>query len=188
MRESYQGITLYPFSIKNSVNQSLELHSRWYALQLCQAWRHAIPLRQTLAFAHQLLCYCRLHLELKPSGAVHVLPDPTSHGSSSCSSSSTHPQRRQPEASYPGLDGFQPQWLLLAESNDWRKRVQVAQRFVHAARVVIYRNRAQARLRRLRALAGGLGRRSSQSPLIGCEGGLLASNKALMLALRVPLR
>lgn len=57
---------------------------------------------------------------------------------------------------YAGLASFQPQWLLLSESNDWRKRVQVAQRFVHAARVIIYRNRAQARLRQLRALGGEL--------------------------------
>jgi len=71
-----------------------------------------------------------------------VLPDPACTATSSSSSS------------YLGLDSFQPQWLLLSESNDWRKRVQVAQRFVHAARVVIYRNRAQARLRKLRVLAG----------------------------------
>lgn len=57
-------------------------------------------------------------------------------------------------AGYAGLENFQPQWLLLSESNDWRKRVQVAQRFVQAARVIIYRNRAQARLRQLRALGG----------------------------------
>lgn len=56
--------------------------------------------------------------------------------------------------SSPGLESFQPQWLLLSESNDWRKRVQVAQRFVQAVRVVMYRNRAQARLKKLRALAG----------------------------------
>lgn len=73
-----------------------------------------------------------------------MLPDPACTATSSSSSS------------YLGLDSFQPQWLLLSESNDWRKRVQVAQRFVHAARVVIYRNRAQARLRKLRVLAARL--------------------------------
>lgn len=93
-----------------------------------------------------LLVACRLQLELKSSGAVRVLPDPV--GSTQPSASGTS------ASSYPGLDAFQPQWLLLSEGNDWRKRVQVAQRFVHAARVVIVRNRAQARLRKLRALAG----------------------------------
>lgn len=57
-------------------------------------------------------------------------------------------------SSYTGLEGFRPQWLLLSEGNAWRKRVQVVQRFVHAARVVMYRNRANARLRKLKALAG----------------------------------
>jgi hypothetical protein len=112
---------------------------------------------------------CRLHLELKPAGAVHVLPDPVAAGT--CDSSSTQHQLAvsttsgdsssqgphagsRPATGCPGLDGFQPQWLLLSESNDWRKRVQVAQRFVQAARVVIYRNRAQARIKKLRGLAG----------------------------------
>jgi hypothetical protein len=57
-------------------------------------------------------------------------------------------------SSYPDLEGFTPRWLLLADSNDLRKRVQVLQRFVNAVRVVICRNRAQARLRKLRVLAG----------------------------------
>jgi hypothetical protein len=55
---------------------------------------------------------------------------------------------------YPGLEGWQPHWVLL-EANTWRKRVGVLQRFVAAARVVILRNRAERRLTRLRALAGG---------------------------------
>lgn len=96
-----------------------------------------------------LLGACRLQLELKSSGAVRVLPDPGSTvGSTQSPASGTS------ASSYPGLDAFQPQWLLLSEGNDWRKRVQVAQRFVHAARVVIVRNRAQACLTKLRALAG----------------------------------
>jgi hypothetical protein len=69
--------------------------------------------------------------------------------------------------SYPGLEDFQPQWLLLSEGNDWHKRVQVAQRFVHAARVVIVRNRAQARVRKLRALAGKVHVRCSATGWLG---------------------
>jgi hypothetical protein len=97
---------------------------------------------------------------------VHVLPDPVDAGTSD--SSSTQHQTAGSSSSSglcpsvgssaatgcPGLEKFQPQWLLLSESNDWRKRVQVAQRFVQAARVVIYRNRAQARIKKLRGLAG----------------------------------
>lgn len=80
---------------------------------------------------------------------MHVLSDPAS-----TASSGQEPAACASSACYKGLESFRPQWLLLSESNDWRKRVQVAQRFVHAARVVIYRNRAQARLKKLRALAG----------------------------------
>jgi hypothetical protein len=92
---------------------------------------------------------CRLQFELKSSGAVHVLSDLQATASSSQQSGSG-----SSATNYPGLDSFQPQWLLLSESNDWRKRVQVAQRFVQAVRVVICRNRAQTRLRKLRSLAG----------------------------------
>lgn len=104
-----------------------------------------------------------MQLDLQQSGALHVLDQqqlsvsgvdqpvagqvPEADAYSSSSSSSMH--------SYPGLAGFRPRWLLL-ESNEWRKRVQVAQRFVHAVRVVIYRNRAQARLQKLKLLSGGL--------------------------------
>lgn len=63
---------------------------------------------------------------------------------------------------YPGLQDFKPQWLLL-ESNEWRKRVQVTQRFVDAVRVVIYRNRAKKRLQKLKILGGGVMNPASQA-------------------------
>lgn len=75
----------------------------------------------------------RLHTVKVAQGAMHVL------GSDS----------------YAGLDGFQPQWLL-AESTDCRKRIQAAQRFVHAARVVLLRVRATKRLQQLKRLTAGL--------------------------------
>jgi hypothetical protein len=105
---------------------------------LTQCWPHGLPNNY------------RLQLELRSSGAVHVLPDLQATTASSSQQSGSGSSA----ASYPGLDSFQPQWLLLSDSNDWRKRVQVAQRFVQAVRVVICRNRAQARLRKLRSLAG----------------------------------
>lgn len=112
---------------------------------------------------------CRLELEVQKSGALHVLnqqhppnnssssrqADPDSkqqlvgHGNGVSSSSSSVQQE------YLGLQDFQPQWLLL-ESNEWRKRVQVTQRFVDAVRVVIFRNRARKRLQKLKLLAGEL--------------------------------
>jgi hypothetical protein len=106
---------------------------------------------------------CRLELELEEVGALHVLQQQQQQQQQhSCSGSSQqHPQSQAEaptstssnEQSYPGLEGFQPQWLLL-EGNEWRKRVQVTQRFVNAVRVVVYRNRAQARLQKLKMLAG----------------------------------
>jgi hypothetical protein len=100
---------------------------------------------------------CRLELELDEAGALHVLQEQqqqhspidgiTQHSQAAGPSSSSKQQ------SYAGLEGFQPQWLLL-EGNEWRKRVQVTQRFVNAVRVVMYRNRAQARLQKLKLLAG----------------------------------
>lgn len=87
----------------------------------------------------------RLELSMQAAGALNVLPDAAAAATSSSSNSG-----------YPGLEGFSPQWQLLSNSSDWRKRVHVAQRFVQAARVVIHRNRAQARLKKLKALAAKL--------------------------------
>eukprot|EP00877_Chromochloris_zofingiensis_P012287 jgi/Chrzof1/7311/Cz02g18220.t1 len=87
----------------------------------------------------------RLSAELQEGGAQHTLSD---------SSATTSGQ--QQHHTYAGLDGFQPNWILL-DSNDWRKRVQVMQRFVNAVRVVIYRLRAQHRILRLKAIAARLG-------------------------------
>jgi hypothetical protein len=106
-------------------------------------------------------CWCRLELELDEAGALHVLQEQQQQQQqqpSPINSTSPHPQAAGPSSSstqqsYVGLEGFQPQWLLL-EGNEWRKRVQVTQRFVNAVRVVMYRNRAQARLQKLKLLAG----------------------------------
>lgn len=96
------------------------------------------------------LLVCRLQLELSAAGATHVLQDQGCQSSTQGLDTSS----AVVSTSYQGLETFQPQWLLLSESNAWRKRVLVMQRFVHAVRVIIFRNRAQARLRKLRALAG----------------------------------
>jgi hypothetical protein len=82
-------------------------------------------------------------------GANHMLHHTATASSSTNRASLGHPEQRD----YPGLEGYHPQWLLL-EGNEWRKRVAVAQRFINAVRVVVYRNRAQARLRKLKAMAG----------------------------------
>uniref|UniRef100_A0A383WQ08 HYDIN/VesB/CFA65-like Ig-like domain-containing protein n=1 Tax=Tetradesmus obliquus TaxID=3088 RepID=A0A383WQ08_TETOB len=101
----------------------------------------------------------RLELELGEAGALHVLLEPQQQHNS-VDSIDQHAQSAGPtssnsssiQQSYAGLEGFQPQWLLL-EGNEWRKRVQVTQRFVNAVRVVMYRNRAHARLQKLKLLA-----------------------------------
>lgn len=114
------------------------------------------------------LLYCiRLEFEMSATGALHIIQPPPQqqqqqpptsnngcclpadllHSATSGSSTSNSHQN------YPGLEGFTPQWLLL-ESNEWRKRVQVTQRFVNAVRVMMYRNRAQTRLQKLKAIAG----------------------------------
>jgi hypothetical protein len=102
----------------------------------------------------------RLELELDEAGALHVLQEPQQQQHSAIDGVNQRSQAAVPSSSssskqqsYAGLEGFQPQWLLL-EGNEWRKRVQVTQRFVNAVRVVMYRNRAQARLQKLKLLAG----------------------------------
>lgn len=55
---------------------------------------------------------------------------------------------------YGGLEGWSPQWMTL-ESDTWRKRMQVLRRFVNAARTVVYRLRADKRLKALRSIMGG---------------------------------
>lgn len=105
---------------------------------------------------------CRLELELGEAGALHVLLEPQQQHNSvdgidqhaqSAGPTTTSSNSSSIQQSYAGLEGFQPQWLLL-EGNEWRKRVQVTQRFVNAVRVVMYRNRAHARLQKLKLLAG----------------------------------
>ncbi|KAF6259574.1 hypothetical protein COO60DRAFT_995334 [Scenedesmus sp. NREL 46B-D3] len=105
----------------------------------------------------------RLELELAEAGATHVLQEQQQQQQQQqqqhSSIDSIHTDLQAPvsdssssQQSYAGLEGFRPQWLLL-EGNEWRKRVQVTQRFVNAVRVVVYRNRAQARLQKLKTLA-----------------------------------
>jgi hypothetical protein len=103
---------------------------------------------------------CRLELELVEAGALHVLQEQQQQQQQHAQvdrinqpSQAAAPSSSSKQQSYAGLEGFQPQWLLL-EGNEWRKRVQVTQRFVNAVRVVMYRNRAQARLQKLKLLAG----------------------------------
>ncbi len=104
----------------------------------------------------------RLQAEVEESGAVHVVAavaastscpplNPRASGSADgeCSTSSS---AAAADGGCSGLEGFTPQWVLL-ESNSWRKRVQVLQRFVNAARIVIYRLRADRRLGQLKAVA-----------------------------------
>eukprot|EP00775_Hariotina_reticulata_P002309 gene2309-2617_t len=93
----------------------------------------------------------RLQASMQVAGANHMLQqvDAASSGRSMERLSHAGPP------AYPGLEDFKPQWLLL-EGNEWRKRVQVAQRFINAVRVVIYRNRPQARLRKLKAMSARL--------------------------------
>ncbi|GBF91117.1 hypothetical protein Rsub_04786 [Raphidocelis subcapitata] len=114
----------------------------------------------------------RLEARLAATGATHVVAGAAA-GVAVAGNSSTREgeQQQQPvnterqpasaaASNYSGLEGFTPQWVLL-ESNQWRKRVQVLQRFVSAARVVVYRRRAQKRLERLKGIAariaGGAG-------------------------------
>jgi hypothetical protein len=119
---------------------------------------------RNLQGCHVLTCFalaaCRLELELCEAGGLHVLHEQQQQQHSSIDSIDQHAQPAGPnnsssstQQSYAGLEGFQPQWLLL-EGNEWCKRVQVTQRFVDAVRVVVYRNRAQARLQKLKLLAG----------------------------------
>lgn len=71
--------------------------------------------------------------------------------------SATHVTSTSGRDEYDGLQDFQAKWLVM-ESNDWQKRVQVLNRFVNAARVLVYRYRADKRLSNLHdlvKLAGG---------------------------------
>lgn len=89
---------------------------------------------------------------------------------------------------YAGLEqGFTPQWLL-DEGTDCRKRIQAARRFVHVARVVLLRTRADKRLQQLkRSLAAGRHTNGNAAASLGSDLPDAGSSSSSVLHAPLPL-